>query len=173
MRFLLSAACACVVLSVGVAPAGATTPPAMPKLPTTFPGLPAILAGLPAILHSGFPAMGFPAIAHAGVPTVLRATLPSNEDFVVNGVSKLFTFTCKELRVQFQNGGAMDTANCQLPQGETPPPLIAFGSRAANYESDFVHVAGFAGPTVATKWFGFVTHTGNVFMMAFFAPPSP
>ena len=168
MRFLLTAACACAVLSVGVAPAGAnTTPPAMPKLSTTFPGLPAILAGLPAILHTGMPT-----IAHAGVPTILRATLPSNEVFVVNGAPKLFTFTCKELRVQFPNGGATDTANCQLTQGETPPPLIAFQSKAAGYASDFVHVAGFSGATTATRWFGFVSHSGNVFMMAFFAPPS-
>jgi hypothetical protein len=68
---------------------------------------------------------------------VLRGALPSNEVFVVNGVPKVFTFTCDEHRVQRPDGSARDTAHCVLDANQTPPESAVHELTAAGYVSDF------------------------------------
>jgi hypothetical protein len=105
--------------------------------------------------------------------TVLHGTFPSNEEFLVNGVPTLYTFSCNEVRVQAPNGSALDTASCQLYASETPPSSFAFQDEAAGYESDFYvnNAPGFTGSPIASDWGAVVTPSGHVFMVAYFAAP--
>lgn len=134
-------------------------------------GLRAILAGVCAgAVALG---LGLTAAAAGGGAKVLRAELPSSEVFLVNGVSKVFTFTCNEHRVQRPDGSARDTAHCVLNANQTPPRSAAHGVRLPGYVSDFfiAKTPGFAGRSVTTDWHGVVTPSGRVTMVAEFAAP--
>jgi hypothetical protein len=114
--------------------------------------------------------LGLTVAAAGNGATVLRGQFPSNEVFVVNGVPTLFTFTCREHRVQRPAGSARDTAHCRLNAGQTAPASAAHQG-AVGYQSDFLGTPGFAGAPVTTKWHGVVTPSGHVTMVAEFPAP--
>ena len=115
-------------------------------------------------------ALGLTVAAAGNGTTVLRGQLPSNEIFVVNGVPTLFTFTCREKRIQRSNGSARDTAQCRLNAGQTAPTSAAHAA-AVGYQSDFLGTPGFAGAPITTNWHGVVTPSGHVTMVANFPAP--
>jgi hypothetical protein len=127
--------------------------------------VPAVLVGALVL------AIGVSVASGASGATVLTGQLPSNERFLVDGVSTLFTFTCDEQRVQKPDGSATDIARCRLEPSETPPSHAAHEDPRVGYESDFfiAGVPGFAGNNIASDWHGVVTPSGNVTMVANFA----
>ena len=115
--------------------------------------------------------LGLTVAAAGNGATVLRGQFPSNEIFLVNGTPTLFTFTCKEHRVQRPDGSARDTAHCVLNANQTPPTSAAHAA-SVGYQSDFSFgTPGFAGRAVTTDWHGVVTPSGHVTMVAEFPAP--
>jgi hypothetical protein len=119
-------------------------------------------------------AFGASAASGGNGATILTGHFDTYTYFTVNGTPTFYTFTCDEQRVQKPDGGATESAACQLDPGQTLPTSAASLDPTLGYISDFYFfgpVAGFVGGSFTYDIHGVLTPSGNVNVSAKYAAP--